>query len=183
MPVRGVLIAIAHERVLSFPSRWLQPKPKLCWLVLAVIECPKIQQHTQALPNPCSTMCLFSPLLKQRTQVCETTKGLVSELRWGAISPLRLDVLETLENVFGLCARDGCAAWVYACVHTQWQLARTLQSWRHCDDLSQHSTPWCHWLKYHMEWHMAPGAELTCLPPCLPTCQRKGRWPIPFPAD
>lgn len=39
-------------------------------------------------------MCLFSPLLKQRTQVCETTKGLVSELRWGAISPLRLDVLE-----------------------------------------------------------------------------------------
>lgn len=65
-------------------------------------------------------------------------------------------------------AHNGCAAWVYACVHTWWQLARTLQSWRHCDDLSQHSTLWCHWLKYHMEWHMALGTELTCLPAYLP---------------
>lgn len=67
-----------------------------------------------------------------------------------------------------MCACNGCTAGVYACVHTWWQLARTLQSCRHCDDLSLYSTFWCHWLKYHMEWHMALGTELTCLPACLP---------------
>lgn len=126
MPVRGVLIAIAHERVLSFPSRWLQPKPKLCWLVLAVIECPKIQQHTQTVPNPCSTMCLFSPLLKQRTQVCETTKGLVSELRWGAISPLRLDELEGGKDAIIFV----CTLCLYA--HTQKCVWPARSQWLRC---------------------------------------------------
>lgn len=61
-----------------------------------------------------------------------------------------------------------CTPWVYACVHTWWQLAWTLQRWWHCDDLSQRSTLRCHWLKYHMEWHMVLDTELTRLPACLP---------------
>lgn len=57
---------------------------------------------------------------------------------------------------------------VCVCIYW-WQLAWTPRSWRHCDDLSKHSTLWCHWLKYHMERHMAAGTELTCLPACLLT--------------
>lgn len=51
-----------------FPSWWLQiyPKPKKHWLGLAVIEQPQIQQRTSALPNPFSTMCLFSPAVETK---------------------------------------------------------------------------------------------------------------------
>lgn len=64
IPVWGLLIAIAHERVLSSPPD--DCKPKKHWLGLAVIEQPQIQQRTSALPNPSSTMCLFSPAVETK---------------------------------------------------------------------------------------------------------------------
>lgn len=66
MPVWGLLIAIADERVFSLPQLAMiaeqAQKPKQqSWLVLAVIEWPQIQQHSRAVPNPSSTIYLFSP--------------------------------------------------------------------------------------------------------------------------
>lgn len=74
---KGLLIAIEHERALFFPLNGGRSSPKSLRRrpACAVLErSKKIQQHTWAVPNPCSTMCLFSLVLKQRTQICEKKK-------------------------------------------------------------------------------------------------------------
>ena len=105
-----------------------QPQaPDLSGIGWFLLWMPQIQQHTWAVPNPCSTMCLFSSLLKQRTQVFETTKGLVTEV-WkndipsmpGYTCAITLNHSCVLYVQISCCAyfhtEKGCFAFVSVCL-------------------------------------------------------------------
>lgn len=143
---------------------------------------PQIQQHTRAVPNPCSTMCLFSPLLKQRTQVFETTKGLVTEVWKNDISSMPgYTCAKTLNHSCVLyvqinCAyfhtEKGCLAFVSVCLkrlHCMGVCVCKCTVTISLNPAEPTALWWPQpqstlWLKYHMEWHMPLGSGLTCLP-------------------
>lgn len=170
----------------------LNPISSAGWFVLT-LNGPK-SNNTFGMCQILVPHCLFPPVLKkQEHRFWETTEGWCDRLQLFSAVPLEWKearmpsylrglyvyiahrmscyaYVHTHKSVFGLCKCALATAALQGCmhVHTWWQLAWTLQSCRHCDDLSLSSTFWCHWLKYHMEWHMPFGTELTCLPACLP---------------
>lgn len=100
MQVWSLLIAIAHERVLSFPSWWFQIKPKPInsagWFLLW-LNGPK-SNNTFGLCQIPVPQCVCFPLCwKNEHRFCETSKGLVSNLGLGAIAPENLGTFEGKE--------------------------------------------------------------------------------------
>lgn len=89
IPVWGLLIAIAHERVLSSPPDDCRSIPNLRSIgwVLLWSNSPKSNNALRLCQIPLLQCACFPPLLKQRTQVFETTEGLVSVWWSEDISP------------------------------------------------------------------------------------------------
>lgn len=121
IPVWGLLIAIAHERVLSSPPDDCRSIPNLRSIgwVLLWSNSPKSNNALRLCQIPLLQCACFPPLLKQRTQVFETTEGLVSVWWSEDISPQHLKKEPKKTCKWKSVCVLLCTLIAYMCLNTQ----------------------------------------------------------------